>query len=245
LPLVVRARTFDPGNPAVREVVARLSVDVDDELPRVDASRWIDAVDAIEGWLTRGEAELLARCVAGAPADGTSAIVEIGSYKGRSTLLLALAASELGRGTTVVAIDPHTGYHFGNGADTYDALVSALEAAGVTSVVDVRRERSADAELELPIALGFVDGLHDADSVREDRTQIARRLVPGGLVAFHDYTESFPGVVEAVNELLAGDEYELAGWRESLVVLRKVSGEAGRASAADAAGAVAVAAASR
>jgi len=243
LPLVIRARTFDPANPLVVEVVGELCASLDARLPRVDATRWIEALDEVEGWLTKGEAALLARCVAGAPTQTGSTIVEIGSYKGRSTLLIALAASELGGDRTVVAIDPHTGYHFGDGQDTYDALVGTLQAAGVAAVVDVRRTRSLDTKLDAPIALAFVDGLHDLDSVRADHAHVAAQLVAGGLVAFHDYKESFPGVVEIVDGLLSGGEYELVGWCESLVALRSVRGGDRASAVAAGAGEAAAAAA--
>lgn len=42
-----------------------------------------------------------------------------------------------------------------------------------------------------------------------------------GLVVFHDYRDLFPGVVEVVNELLVGADYDLVGWSDSIMVLRR------------------------
>ena len=58
----------------------------------------------VEGWLTEAQAARLDRCARAVPAGGR--IVEIGSFRGRSTIVLARAAPD---GAEVVAIDPHLG----------------------------------------------------------------------------------------------------------------------------------------
>jgi len=60
----------------------------------------------VPGFLGENEARFLGLLAACVPAEG--AIVEIGSYKGKSTVMLASVAAHYGRGP-VVAIDPHTG----------------------------------------------------------------------------------------------------------------------------------------
>src|SRR2546430_1869390 len=62
-------------------------------------------VNDTPGFLSEREARFLMLAAAAAPADG--AIVEIGSFKGRSTVGLAYVARCYGLGN-VVAIDPHT-----------------------------------------------------------------------------------------------------------------------------------------
>src|SRR4051794_29450787 len=67
-------------------------------------STTLDAVAGVEGWMTDAQARRLwdrARAVA---AGGR--IVEIGSFRGRSTIVLATAAADA---VEVVAIDPHAG----------------------------------------------------------------------------------------------------------------------------------------
>mmetsp|Transcript_123530 Transcript_123530/g.394598 ORF Transcript_123530/g.394598 Transcript_123530/m.394598 type:complete len:360 (+) Transcript_123530:65-1144(+) len=48
----------------------------------------------------------------------------------------------------------------------------------------------------------FVDGLHDQQSAFRDLSRYAAYARRGGLVAGHDYSLEFPGVVEAVHSLL-------------------------------------------
>ena len=60
--------------------------------------------EGIEGWLTDAQARTLWDAAIRIGARG--AVVEIGSFRGRSTIVLALAVGARGR---VVAIDPHGG----------------------------------------------------------------------------------------------------------------------------------------
>src|SRR5256885_6719270 len=78
---------------------------------------------------------------AGAPAAG--AIVEIGSFKGRSTVGLAYVAQRYGL-VSGVAIDPHTSPSttdpdLGTDQSSYDEFQENLRRAGVAGAVDCRR----------------------------------------------------------------------------------------------------------
>jgi hypothetical protein len=64
----------------------------------------LELVLSIEGYLDRDDIELLYSLGARVPAD--TCIVEIGSYHGRSTVALALAA-RAGHGAAVYAVEPH------------------------------------------------------------------------------------------------------------------------------------------
>src|SRR5262245_54249429 len=64
----------------------------------------LGVLDGVEGWLTLAQAQRLHDAAAAVAPTGR--IVEIGSFRGRSTIALALGAAE---GVEVVAIDPHAG----------------------------------------------------------------------------------------------------------------------------------------
>jgi hypothetical protein len=159
-------------------------------------------LDGVDGWLAAGEAWALHSAARDAPTAAPVA-VEIGSWKGRSTLALALAFRERGRGT-VVAVDPHRGAfthrRFGE-ADTFAEFLANLTAGGVEGHVRAIRALSTTARAEVrdPIDLLFVDGSHAYEDVIADLEAWRDLLRPGATVAFHDASVE-PGVRRAVRE---------------------------------------------
>src|SRR3954469_14963307 len=102
----------------------------------------------VEGWLTGEQA---ARLAAAARRLGPGArVVEIGSFRGRSTIVLARAAPA---DAEVLAIDPHLGSDRGPqefaeqrslGDEDLEAFLHNLTVAGVLERVRHVRERSQD-----------------------------------------------------------------------------------------------------
>jgi SAM-dependent methyltransferase len=60
------------------------------------------------------------------------------------------------------------------------------------------------------LAFAFVDGSHAADDVRADFDTVWDRLVPGGIVAFHDYGANIPGVTHTLHERIGRHASEVA-----------------------------------
>ena len=90
LALAIRAHWLAPNDELPPAVLSSVRQHVASLLPAVDAWEWVAAAQSVEGWLTVTEAMLLAQCVAAAPRDGGQTVLEIGSYRGRSTVLIAL-----------------------------------------------------------------------------------------------------------------------------------------------------------
>src|SRR5262249_32952075 len=94
------------------------------------------------------------------------AIVEIGSYCGRSTTWLAAGSAD-GPGATVYAVDHHRGSEEHRASDpehsTLDRFLCNIHRAGVDHLVQpvVQDSAGAAAEWHKPIALLFIDGAHD------------------------------------------------------------------------------------
>ena len=94
---------------------------------------WHSAKD-VPGFLLENEARFLGMMAACAPRDGV--IVEIGSFKGKSAVMLGKMAEHFGFGP-IVAIDPH---NFNNtelaehradpGASSYDEFLRSIESEG-------------------------------------------------------------------------------------------------------------------
>lgn len=153
-------------------------------------------VAGIDGWLTDVEGELLFDMARA--CTGRGAIVEIGSWKGRSTIWLA-AGSRAGCGVPVYAIDPHTGssehHKPGELVATFADFQRNIAAAGVADLVMpvVKRSAEATADVPGPVELVFVDGEHGYDAVRVDFETWFPRLVEGSVMAFHDTIGDWDG----------------------------------------------------
>ena len=61
-----------------------------------------------------------------------------------------------------------------------------------------------------PVALVFIDANHDYSRVKNDILNWRRNLLPGSVLAGHDF-QSFPGVTRAVNELIPSKELMVVG----------------------------------
>ncbi len=155
----------------------------------------------VEGWLTDREGEALFRLARDYGRLG--AVVEIGSWKGRSTIWLA-CGQRAGAGGKVVAIDPHTGsteHQTAEGVWTFDEFQRNVSAAGVADLVEplVMTSREAARTLNQPVGLIFIDGAHDYEAVRADFEAWFPKVVDGGVMAFND-ADSWPGVFRLVRE---------------------------------------------
>jgi predicted O-methyltransferase YrrM len=179
-------------------------------------------MSAPEGWLTDAQSERLrARAVA-----ATGPVVEIGSFRGRSTIVLAAHGD-------VVAIDPHAGSDRGPqeiGADAgrgnadYDAFHANLAAAGVAERVRHVRKPSADAHGDVPgdIALLYVDGAHRFGPAREDIARWGARVRPGGTMLVHDAFSSVGVTAALLVECIARGGWRYAGRTGSLAEYERV-----------------------
>jgi predicted O-methyltransferase YrrM len=153
------------------------------------ADAWAKA-EQIAGYTTRAELSLLYHGVLVAERPG--AVVEIGSYLGRSTVVLASALAARGGGQ-VVAVDPHTralGIPDLPEHDTRAEFEANVERAGVAGHVRLMHMTSVEAAAQWggePISMHFVDGWHSREAVIEDVEHWSRHLRPAALVVFDDY----------------------------------------------------------
>lgn len=171
---------------------------------------------AAPGFLTQREGRFLALVAACAPAQG--AILEIGSFKGKSTVGLASIAQRYGLGP-IVAVDPHsapavTDYGHGSQQSSWEDFRASLRTAGVESSVEAHRAYSRDLARgwTRPIRFLWIDGDHTYRGAKEDIDLFRQHLVPGAIVALHDVLHTFDGPVRVfAEELLASDAFGPAG----------------------------------
>jgi len=182
--------------------------------------------EGIEGWLKKEEGELLHGLAKECTGEGT--IVEIGSWKGKSTVCLA-TGSQRGNRVKVYAIDPHTGSaqteELVGEQWTYPDFMNNINKAGVEDIVVplVMTSEEAARDFDEPVELIFVDGDHDYEMVQLDFQLWFPKLIIGGTMAFHD-TEGWPGPEKVAEECLR-DSVHFANYTvvDSLAFATKVS----------------------
>ncbi len=155
----------------------------------------------VDGWLSDAQGRALFR--AAAQTTGRGAIVEIGSWKGRSTTWLASGARLAGH--RVYAVDPHHHSREYPEAETLDEFLANLARNGLSDVVDplVMTSEEAAAHITGPVELLFIDGDHSYETVRRDAELWLPRLIDGGTVMFHDAaTAAYDGPRRIVREMV-------------------------------------------
>jgi predicted O-methyltransferase YrrM len=156
-------------------------------------------IDAIPGFLSHAEGELLHDCAAGLASSAPA--VEIGSYCGKSTVYFGLGCRAAGR--ALFAVDHHRGSEEHQPGELFHdpALV---DSDGAVDTLRRFRRTLAAADLEttvLPvlaasaqfatawsaaIAMVFIDGGHSLAAALEDYRAWAGFIERGGLLAIHD-----------------------------------------------------------
>jgi hypothetical protein len=194
-----------------------------------DFSDALASVEGVSGWLSDGQARRLWDRASAVPPGGR--IVEIGSFHGRSAIVLARAAGDAQ--VEVVAIDPHAGNDRGpqeivgsvdEGEADNVAFRANLARAGVAERVRHVRlpSQEALAAVDGPIDLLYVDGAHRFGPASDDIARWGARVRPGGTMLVHDSFSSI-GVTLALLRLLAlGGEFVFVGRERSLAEYRRV-----------------------
>jgi predicted O-methyltransferase YrrM len=177
---------------------------------------------ATEGFLSQDEGEFLYRRAGS--CRGPGAVVEIGSWKGRSTICLAAGACE---GVKIYAIDPHSGssehkQQMGL-VNTLDEFKANIKKAGLDQKVIplVKTSEQAAREWQGPIEFLFIDGAHEYDLVKQDFDLWSPHLIEGGTIAFHDSVD-WSGPKRLVrDEIFLKDQYAKVGVVGSITYARK------------------------
>lgn len=160
----------------------------------------------LEGLIPNYVGTALTELASWVPKD--QAIVEIGSYKGKSTCHLA-AGAQLTHGAHVTAVDAWdllgniSGKHGYADPATKRAFHSQIARLGFGHHITAINAHSIDAARDWngpPIGLLYIDGDHTQTGVEQDIEAWTPHLAPTATVAFDDYgTARNPGVKTAVD----------------------------------------------
>lgn len=178
-------------------------------------------VAAIEGFLSPKEMRFLV--LLGACPTAKGEILEIGSFKGRSTVILAKASAAAGD-KGIVAVDPLTAP-----AET-DPDLRGDESSLKDFMGNIERHRVAD-RIEFyqsfshtvaetwtrPLRLLWIDGDHTCQGAKSDLEGFSPHLADGAVVAIHDVLHEYEGPVRVfMEDILLSPNYGACGFCGSI-----------------------------
>lgn len=190
--------------------------------PQLKISDLYKLIDQAEGWLTQLEQTALLHLPALVDhLEGD--IVEIGSFKGKSTIALGLGSKWISkRKRQIYAVDPFTDSSMYHG-NYYVQFLYNIQSVQLNNYALPIKSYSHLAITQCPALFSalFVDGDHSYNGVKLDIQLYTPRVVPGGLIAFHDYS-TYPDVRKAVDELCDSKKYVYVCDYDSLRLIRKL-----------------------
>lgn len=168
--------------------------------------------DLVQGWY--GTHPSLSRL---ASVPGDKVVIDVGVWKGQSTITMARAIRDAGIDGCVIAVDTFLGssehwtnwerlYERRHGMpDLYRTFLSNVHRAGVCDYVVPMPQTSATAALVLQrLGIGasiiHIDAAHEYSQVVQDIEEYWKILQPGGHMIGDDYDDTNPGVVRAAGE---------------------------------------------
>ncbi len=165
-------------------------------------------------------------------------VCEVGSWKGRSAIRMALAAKALHLDTEIVCVDTWLGspehwlkgdpaeyasLRFLNGMPRlYYTFLANVVRAGVTDDITpfpMTSENAAEvfANLGVRFELIYVDAAHEYKPAKRDIAAYYDLLADDGLLIGDDYI-SWPGVTQAADEFVAERRLHMIGMRGKMII---------------------------
>lgn len=210
-----------------------------------DAARLFAQAETVIGFMPADEGRALYDAAVRYLGDGTG--VEIGTYCGKSTVMLGAAARQTGG--VVYTIDHHHGseehqagweYHDSSMVDpvtglfdTLPRLRHTLDAAGLDEnvVAVVGKSTVVARSWRTPLRFLFIDGGHTEEAAQRDFDAWARWVDVGGALVIHDV---FPNPEDGgqapfhiYQKALATGDFTEVGTYGSMRILQRCSGTPG------------------
>lgn len=150
-----------------------------------------DMLETVRGYLSEEEALTLYMYA----KETTGCIVEIGSYRGRSTCMLAQGSKD-GHKVRVYAIDPHTSYIDGTAKFGFGDNLVYMHNLVKFDFPEVNTINLPSVQVAKcwsdPVGLLFIDGRHEYEYVKADFDAWVPFVKPDGYILMHDVTLEGP-----------------------------------------------------
>jgi predicted O-methyltransferase YrrM len=170
-----------------------LSRKINNIVPKLLDDRQIQLLETVEGHTTLRQCASLFY-LAYTRTKTAGRIVEIGSFKGKSTCWMAKALQLADANEKIAAVDPHINVRNHHIVPAYqedssfDTFLNNLKKCGLYQYVEPIKQKSeyAAKSWHQPIKLLFIDGSHVYEDVMLDLKLWEPWLVQGGIIAMHD-----------------------------------------------------------
>ena len=183
--------------------------------------------NAADAMSSKSTLSLLQRYAYSVAKQGNGVIVEIGAYRGASTVALAKGVKIAGLGL-VNSIDPHlpaTGLYGGKfSQNDHIHYMENLESSGVTSWVNhiCTTSQEAASDWTSPIDLLWIDGDHSYEGVASDIALWIPYIKDQGIVIFDDVVPRSE-VEAAIRDHLPFSHFRLVEQLDNVMVFKKQS----------------------
>jgi predicted O-methyltransferase YrrM len=132
--------------------------------------------------------------------------VEIGAMYGKSTAFMAVELDKAGKPARFDVIDkwedPSVMKKFKQNLTRVWHLLNAYQCDSVTASSSYSNSR---------LNFVFIDADHNELALTQDIMAWLPKVMQGGILAGHDYTENHPGVVAAVNKIFPAEQIRTIG----------------------------------
>ncbi len=177
--------------------------------------------ETVEGFLSHNEMCFLALLAACPTANGD--VLEIGSFKGKSTVILAKAA-QLAGDAKIYAVDPltapcETDPDLRGDESSLKDFKANIERHKVTDLIEFHQTFSHQlaATWTRPLRLLWIDGDHTYKGTKLDFDGFAPFLNDGAIVAIHDVLHAFDGGVRVfMEDILLSPNFGACGFCGSI-----------------------------
>lgn len=160
--------------------------------------------ESVEGYLSPNEMKFLALMAAYPTASGE--ILEIGSFKGKSTVILAKSA-QLAGDKRINAVDPltapsETDPDLQGAESSLKDFQRNIETHGVADKINFHQTFSYELakNWDKPLRLLWIDGDHTYKGTKLDFEGFEKNLSDGAIVAIHDVLHEFDGGIRVFME---------------------------------------------
>lgn len=189
--------------------------------PKLLPKKLVDEIFTIHGFIQKPEGQLLYQLAQSTTGQGV--IVELGSWKGRSTIFLGLG-SKAGSKKKIYAIDHFKGNNSLGFENTFSAFKQNIQRFKLQSLVTPINKTTKEAarSWKKPISLLWIDASHEYEDVLMDFKLWGPFVVKNGLIAMHDTLLPNPPRKVLEEHILPTRRFKIIRFSESIIVLQKV-----------------------